>query len=418
MAPDQQILILSGVKGDTRRYRAFHLREQLRIANIGVEVRHILDQGVDARIGAPIVLILQRVSCDRLVEKTIDQVHLRGGLVLADTDDLTFEPQAFQWIDSPDFKDRIRAQVYRETMLRNRQTLVACDGIIASTRYLANQASSLDRPVRVHRNAFSMEMLECANAAYQYRSKRPGNITIGYASGTPTHRRDFEIVRPVIQDLMRKFPQVCLETIGPLDLGAGWEPFTDRLTRRPSVNWRDLPTYLANWDINLAPLRLDNPFSQSKSEIKWLEAALVRVPTIASPTDAFSFAIEPGENGFLAKESIEWEGVLSWMILSEEKRIEVGNRAYEDALDGYHPRVRSQELVNLLNEMSAATGKSLLLEFCPGPDAVVERLDPELERQPTNIRRGWYELTHRGLWTLLRQVWVFFRRLITPIFPF
>ena len=217
---------------------------------------------------------------------------------------------------------------------------------------------------------------------------------------------------------MRKFPQVCLEVIGPLEVGPGWEPFADRLVRRPFVNWRELPALLANWDINLAPLRLDNPFSQSKSEIKWLEAALVRVPTVASPTDAFSDAIEQGENGFLATESVEWEGILSWLILSAEKRIEVGNRAYEDALDRYHPRVRSQELVNLLNDLSSTAGKPLRLEFCHGANAVVERLDPELEKHPTNLRRGWYELTHRGLWTLLRQVWVFFRRLAAPVFPF
>jgi hypothetical protein len=49
-------------------------------------------------------------------------------------------------------------------------------------------------------------------------------------------------------------------------------------------------------DINLAPLVMDNPFAQSKSEIKYMEAALVRAPTIASPTDAYRFAIRPGEN--------------------------------------------------------------------------------------------------------------------------
>ena len=43
MAPDERILILSGVKGDTRRYRAFHLDEQLRIVNIEVDARHIMD---------------------------------------------------------------------------------------------------------------------------------------------------------------------------------------------------------------------------------------------------------------------------------------------------------------------------------------------------------------------------------------
>ena len=52
--------------------------------------------------------------------------------------------------------------------------------------------------------------------------------------------------------------------------------------------WRKLPEIQVQFDINLAPLEIDNPFGQSKSEIKYVEAALLRVPTIASPSDSYS----------------------------------------------------------------------------------------------------------------------------------
>ena len=64
--------------------------------------------------------------------------------------------------------------------------------------------------------------------------------------------------------------------------------------------WQGLPNIVAQIDINLAPLELDNPFCQAKSEIKFTEAALVGVPTVASPTQAFVYAMRDGEDGLLA----------------------------------------------------------------------------------------------------------------------
>ena len=52
---------------------------------------------------------------------------------------------------------------------------------------------------------------------------------------------------------------------------------------------------------------------------------------------------------------------------------------------------------------------SLPKDFC---------IDPELERNPTLAKRAIYSIRYRGLRTLLIQIWVYFRRLFAPIFPF
>ena len=48
----------------------------------------------------------------------------------------------------------------------------------------------------------------------------------------------------------------------------------------------NLPALISEVDINLAPL-VDSIFNRAKSEIKWIEAALVKVPTVASKIGAF-----------------------------------------------------------------------------------------------------------------------------------
>ena len=113
--------------------------------------------------------------------------------------------------------------------------------------------------------------------------------------------------------------------------------------RDPLRPWRELPTWLAELDLNLAPLEANNPFSLSKSEIKWLEAALVSVPTIASRTPAFEAAIHPGENGWLAGSLEEWRAALG-QALDPDLRSLCAERAYDDVWREYRPEVRAYQL--------------------------------------------------------------------------
>ena len=47
------------------------------------------------------------------------------------------------------------------------------------------------------------------------------------------------------------------------------------------MDWKQLPSVMAGIDINLMPLE-DSIFHCSKSENKWMEAALVKVPSVMS----------------------------------------------------------------------------------------------------------------------------------------
>ena len=57
--------------------------------------------------------------------------------------------------------------------------------------------------------------------------------------------------------------------------------YNNQIIKRNFTNWRELPELISNVDINIAPLK-DNIFNEAKSENKWIEASLVKVPTIAS----------------------------------------------------------------------------------------------------------------------------------------
>ena len=416
------ILIISGVRGDTRRYRAFHLYEQTRLLGLDSQLSHITDSEIRNKADRADVVILHRAPFDRQISQLERDIHQKGGLLIQDIDDLLFEPEAFKYIHSVDFSDPVRASLYQEDMRLYRKTVEACDAVITSTGYLAERIRLLGKPVRVHRNAFSREMLESSERSFRTRQISDKGIVIGYASGTATHDQDFALIKPALKSILNRFPTAELRLVGPVDPGADWGNLASRIHRRKLVPWRILPDVLVSFDINLAPLRTDNPFGQSKSEIKYVEAALVKVPTIASPTDAFKYAIRQADNGFLASDTLQWENYLETLILQPELRRLVGEDAYQDVLQRYHPDMRAGELEGTL---SVWMGRELNL---PPATSVASKpeagsVDPfwscaQAERSPSLLQMGWYTLRYRGLFVLLKQVWIFLRRWVSPLIPF
>jgi glycosyltransferase involved in cell wall biosynthesis len=427
--PAPCVLFLSGVQGDTRRYRTFHPYQQLRLAGVDCILSHLTSPGLPESAARAEVAIVQRAAMDSFVESLFRSLRRHGALILYDTDDLLFDPDVFRWIDSPDFSDPVRKRLYQEEMRRQRLTLEASDAALVSTDYLAERVSRLNKSAWVHRNAFSLEMVSLADKAGERKLGLPGRLIIGYASGTPTHDRDFELLSPALQRFLETHKEAELRLVGPLNLSESWARYAGQVQRYPFVSWRRLPALLAEFDINLAPLTLDNPFSLSKSEIKYLEAALVCVPTIASPTDAFKLAIDHGENGYLAESGDEWYSALEQLATSPHLRRQVGQSARAKAYEQYSPRIRSQELAAILTDVSLKIqGKALW-----GPEALLRmeaQLDknlsqpeafwvPEkLERQPTLAKRAVYQLLHRNLFSLAGYVWIYLRRRLAFIFPF
>ena len=415
------VVILSGVQGDTRRYRSFHLYEQLRLAGIFCELEHIALADLSLLSSKANIYILQRVPWDQNIAAFVEKNRLQGNIILADVDDLVFLQDSFQWIDSPDFVDPIRARLYQENLERNRITLEHCDGFIVSTAFLADQLHSFGKPVWVHRNAFSLEMLARSGKALINRCSTEGKVIIGYASGTPTHDRDFAQVQPILMQLLEEYPQLHLHLIGYVNKTFEWGKVSDKVHYLKFVPWRELPKLLAQLSINIAPLRLDNPFSQSKSEIKYIEAALVKVPTVASPTDAFRHAIQAGHNGFLAASPEQWKTYLQELIEDVSLRMRIGENAYQDVLQRYSPWKLAEEAVQLLNEAS----RQLKEDFSSLPSPKIEPIaDPkaythlwvtaEVEKHPTLFERGIYTLKTRGMLTLLKEFWIFLRRTFAP----
>jgi glycosyltransferase involved in cell wall biosynthesis len=212
-----------------------------------------------------------------------------------------------------------------------------------TTTYLANILEGYSKKVFVVPNKLSNPDLEIADEILEnrkelssLRSLAPdGEIRIGYFSGTLSHNRDFATIANALLEIMEKYPQVRLVLVGPLDVKNALSKFSARIEQLPFVDRKKHFRNIASVDINLAPLELGEPFCEAKSELKFFEAGIVGVPTVAVKNQTFSEAIMDGVDGFLAKDIAEWVEKLEKLIVNPELRAEMGEAAREKALRYY-----------------------------------------------------------------------------------
>lgn len=416
------LLIVSGILGDQRRYRTFHLYEQARLVGVKCDLSHMADPELRNKVDRSMVVIVHRAPFDTQVAWIEKTVHGKGGLFILDLDDLVFEPEAVKYIRSLDITDPVCRSLYQDNIHRCRKTLDVCDAVITSNEFLASSVRQLGKRAYVHRNAFSLEMQSLAEKAYHTRIFDASRIVIGYTSGTPTHDQDFTVVTTALQLCLSRYTNVELWLVGRLDPGEDWGNLSSKIKKFNFLPWRTLPELQVRFDINLAPIEINNPFGKSRSENKYVEAALLRVPTVASPNESYSNAIRQGQTGYLANDGLDWEQHLEELLETVENRLNMGVNAHRDVLERYHPKVRAEQLITTLNDIG---GHKVEFHFKRQKTKSSSTKLPasfwssaESERFPTLFQRGMYTLKYRNFLTLLKQLWIFIRRSVTPIFPY
>jgi GT2 family glycosyltransferase/glycosyltransferase involved in cell wall biosynthesis len=308
--------------------------------------------------GASLV-VLWRVPHGAHVQGIIDYARAGGATVVFDVDDLMFRPE----MAVIDIIDGIRSQKFSELQTQAfftqiGRTLKACDLVTCPTEELAHHARLMGRPAYVLPNGFDESSHTLARRAKRdWQEAADGLLRIGYAGGSRTHQRDFAVAAPAIVRVLREIPEARLVIFRDPSSGEGlvlMEEFPDFTDLADRIEWRDmvkleaLPTELCRFAVNIAPLESDNPFCEAKSELKFFEAALAGVPTVASPSGPFIRAIDEGVTGFLARTEDEWHAALTRLLTDGALRTRMAQAAYHVSLGRFGPAQQARGLGQML----------------------------------------------------------------------
>lgn len=282
------------------------------------------------------------------VQQFIDKAKSQNKVVFYDIDDLVFDKSYTKTIKHLDTLEKDELDLYYDGVKRMGDTLKKCDYAITTTPTLAHELEKYVKEVFVNRNVASEKMVEFSLRAVKEEKKEKDKVVIGYLSGSITHNADFELIMPTIKKIMDKYPNVYLKVVGLLDIPKTLEKYSNRILSVPFMSWMQLPNVIASLDINLAPLE-ESIFNKAKSENKWVEAALCKVPTIASNLGAFHEMIHDGEDGFLCSTEKEWYQILEQLIQNRDLREQVGKNAYHRVIKNNVTTYTGYELTKFIN---------------------------------------------------------------------
>lgn len=254
------------------------------------------------------MLVICRSGYDHRVAQLIARFHALGKPVLFDIDDFVFDTDYTHLVIDALALDQDDPRVWDDwfgMMARMGQTLKCCDGAITTNAFLAERIRNFSgKSVAVIPNFMNREQLAMSARVFEAKQARrfqgDGSIWVGYFSGSPSHKRDFEIVEPAVAALMQQDPRVRLMLVGYIQPGSPLAAFGDRIAQQPFQDYVNLQRLVSTVEFNLMPLQC-NVFADCKSELKYFEAAAVGTLSIASPSHNYAACIEDGANGYLSK---------------------------------------------------------------------------------------------------------------------
>ncbi|NTF11100.1 glycosyltransferase [Agrobacterium rubi] len=283
--------------------------------------------------------IFYRVPATPGIIKAIITARSLGILTYYEVDDLIFSSEHYP--DSfASFEGQITVEEHVGLLYGTSLTKFAlslCERAIASTPSLKTEMEKFvgTGNVFLWRNGLDPRN-NCMIEIGQNAKFKSNKIRIFYGSGTKAHNADFnELVSPALLALFQENPSVELVIAGFLQLDKAFDEYRDRVIRFPFIeNVDEYWSILSTCDINMAVL-IPTTFSNCKSEIKWLESAILQIPSVVSDTQTYREIIENGVDGFLAATTQEWLTHLRCLSESPQMRDNIGSYARQKALSEY-----------------------------------------------------------------------------------
>lgn len=344
----RRVVFVAGIEGSPLRYRVHHAMEQLGLLGVEAELFHHADPRAAAAADQADVLVVYRVPATAEMVDLVRRARRSHTPAIFDVDDLIFEPELSAELPQVRALPLAERRLYLEGVRRYRGMLEECGLGMASTAEIARHMEAIGVRAREHPNGVGGALAVASELARRHPRAKSG-FAVGYLPGTKTHDLDLAMVADALAHFLDAHPDARFVLSSLARIPRSLQPMKGRIARVPFVPWPALPGLLATLDLNLVPLE-EGVFNEAKSAIKWAEAALVEVPTLASSTEPFRRAIRPRDTGLIARDLGEWSDGLAWAYTHRLELRRMASRARHAAYVQGSPWVLGRNLFGILSE--------------------------------------------------------------------
>lgn len=350
------VYIKNEFDNSTFRYRCYNFIESL-YKNEKYDITYFLCEEIPSilkYLNKMSMIVFQRTSWTNEVENIIYMAKLCNIKLVYDMDDLLYK------IDYvPSFINHICRNYSSENIslylsIASAYELVAkkCDYFITTTPFLQKQLiKDFNKPTYIIPNFLNNEQLEETNFILKKRVYNNSKFIIGYFSGSPSHKADFHIVENDIIKLLEKYPNIYLKIVGFMELEGKLKDYFNkgRVIIKDLVPYQKLQYEIGSVDVNIIPL-VQNDFNQGKSELKFFESGILKIPSCISKTNVYEKFVQNGVNGLFCNQG-QWFEKLELLYLNPSLRTTIGNNAYETVKNIYLPQEMTKTIENVYNSI-------------------------------------------------------------------
>ncbi len=333
--PEGDILLVSGGVGDSARYRTKHVAEELNLhgfrASYTVQDSPFFAETVERFK----VIVFHRVVYTESVARYIARAKALDRVIIFETDDLVYDPKYLHLMDYYTKMNSLERKLYENGVGGEILADSYVEYATTSTTFLKRKLEERGKKVFLVTNKMCEEDVAWALEIRKSTRKDDSLVKISYLSGTPSHNKDFATITGALTRILSEFPQARLVLAGPLDMDDVLNQYQSQIIRVPFAPRQEYFATVASADINVAPLEMNNDFCEAKSELKFFEAGLLGVPTVAVANETYRGAITDGVDGFVAATEDEWYEKLKLLIVDRDLRNSMREKALETALTRY-----------------------------------------------------------------------------------
>lgn len=194
-------------------------------------------------------------------------------------------------------------------------------GIIAGNETLAEFARRFNDHVHVVPTVLNTDVFKPVSKVSKNR------LILGW-SGLEYNFQYLRILSSVLQKIVAKFAVQVLVLSGSPPQGLEFPYRFEKWNPDTEVH------QLNQFDIGLMPLKFDD-WCRGKCGFKLLQYMALEIPSVATPVGVNQQIVNNGSNGFLAKDSAEWESCLAELISNPALRDKMGKAARSTVLENY-----------------------------------------------------------------------------------
>lgn len=293
-------------------------------------------------------VIFYRVPFFEIVKEYYSEANRLNIKKIYDVDDLIFDAPLYEkYLKQSNMKLNHELKELLNGAQLYRQAIIHADIFLASTEALKKvyDKMQLQKNSYVLPNGLAKEILDIR----KNQKIRPftNKIRIFYGAGSKTHDADFEVITRPVAKILHDYKNVELYIIGQLELNPIFDTYKKQIHRISRLSSKNYFNEISQYDIALMPLT-HTFFNECKSNIKYIEASILNIPSVASDIYEFRHAIEDGENGFLASTEEEWYAKIRQLILDSDLRKKIAQKAFERCQNLYELDQQKNIFQNLL----------------------------------------------------------------------